>query len=294
MLIKVACPCGQAYEFDAEPSDGKMPVEVQCPGCGKDGTELANEYIASQTAAAAPRVRILDQTPARAPAVPNDPVESLPRRFSQHSDGPNLPLGIAGGVGGALLGMIAWFLLIKWTGYEIGYAAWGVGVLTGLGARKLARGGSQLLGVVAGVSALVAIIGGQYLAVKSQFDTHMEPIIVGAYDSRMTFARSALKAQTDEELRVVLARTDAEEGKAPNPAAVTAAQIAGFRENEIPRLQTFVDGSPTRSEYEARIRSQLNSSGIQGELLKESLGLFTLLWLFLGISSAFRIARHTE
>jgi hypothetical protein len=63
----------------------------------------------------------------------------------------------------SLLGMFGWYLLIKITGDEIGYAAWGVGALTGLGARLLGASGSTKLGVLAGVFAFSAIIGGQYL-----------------------------------------------------------------------------------------------------------------------------------
>jgi hypothetical protein len=64
---------------------------------------------------------------------------------------------------GGFLGMLGWFLLIKATGYEIGYAAWGVGVITGFGTRLLAQVSSEALGYCAGGCAFLAILGGQYL-----------------------------------------------------------------------------------------------------------------------------------
>jgi len=43
--IKIICQCGQKYAFDVQPVDGRMPVSVNCPACGRDGTVAANESI---------------------------------------------------------------------------------------------------------------------------------------------------------------------------------------------------------------------------------------------------------
>jgi len=43
--IKVQCDCGQRYKFDVEPVDGRMPFVVNCPICGANGTEKANEIL---------------------------------------------------------------------------------------------------------------------------------------------------------------------------------------------------------------------------------------------------------
>jgi len=51
--IRIQCGCGQLYEFEIEPVDGRMPAPVACPTCGLDGTEAANACIA-QTMAAEP------------------------------------------------------------------------------------------------------------------------------------------------------------------------------------------------------------------------------------------------
>ncbi len=44
--IKIFCACGQKYSFEVRPVDGRMPVEVACPACGRDGTPEANQIIA--------------------------------------------------------------------------------------------------------------------------------------------------------------------------------------------------------------------------------------------------------
>jgi hypothetical protein len=48
--IKVQCGCGQRYAFDVEPVEGRMPYAVNCPLCGADGTEAANELLAESPA----------------------------------------------------------------------------------------------------------------------------------------------------------------------------------------------------------------------------------------------------
>src|ERR1700722_12738539 len=53
MKVKVLCPCGAKFEFDVEPLNDRMPVAIACPVCNADATQLANEVIARQSAAAA-------------------------------------------------------------------------------------------------------------------------------------------------------------------------------------------------------------------------------------------------
>ena len=75
MEIKILCGCGTKYKFEVEPVNGRMPVPVQCPNCGNNGTLDANQQIAAllghpppatpPAATVVPRVRL-----ARA-AVPN-------------------------------------------------------------------------------------------------------------------------------------------------------------------------------------------------------------------------------
>lgn len=50
MLIKIQCGCGQSYEFEAIPVDGRLDGTVACPTCGADGTAAANTSIAAQSA----------------------------------------------------------------------------------------------------------------------------------------------------------------------------------------------------------------------------------------------------
>ena len=136
--VKIQCDCGTRYKFDVEPLHGRMPQKVSCPQCGLDGTVAANSLLRGKL-----------YRPTAAPAR---------GRFG---------LGLLGAASAAVVAMVAWFFLIKMTGYPLGFAAWGVGLLVGLGARGLGREGSRRLGLAAGACAFVAILGGQLLAGQS-------------------------------------------------------------------------------------------------------------------------------
>jgi len=48
MEIKIQCGCGTKYKFDVEAVNGRMPIRVQCPSCGADGTTDANQILAQK------------------------------------------------------------------------------------------------------------------------------------------------------------------------------------------------------------------------------------------------------
>jgi hypothetical protein len=76
MEVKVQCPCGTRFAFDIEPVYGRMPVRVNCPGCGADGTDFANEVIRQKlaaTAAAVPPVAAAAVAAASVPFCPRHP-----------------------------------------------------------------------------------------------------------------------------------------------------------------------------------------------------------------------------
>ena len=72
---------------------------------------------------------------------------------------------ILAGLVAAVAGGVVWGLIVKWTDYEVGFVAWGIGFLTGLAVLAATRG---LRGVpfqaIAIVCALLGILIGKYLA----------------------------------------------------------------------------------------------------------------------------------
>lgn len=77
----------------------------------------------------------------------------------------NIGRGIIGGVLGGLIGAVIWAAISYFTGYEIGWIAWGLGGLVGLGCVLAAKSTGKLLGAAAVVITLLSILAGKYAAV---------------------------------------------------------------------------------------------------------------------------------
>lgn len=71
---------------------------------------------------------------------------------------------IIGGILAAIAGGLIWGLIVNTTGYEIGWAAWGIGLLAGYGVVMFAKGRKGLpLQLVAALAAVLGIVIGKYL-----------------------------------------------------------------------------------------------------------------------------------
>lgn len=133
VLVRIECDCGTRFEFEVHPLHGRMPQRVACPGCGVDRTSAAN-------------------------------VELWGRLEGERLAEDGFVPGMVGAILAGLIGMLFWFFLIQATGHQVGFAAWGVGLLVGMGARALGREGGRRLGWVAAGCAAAAVLGGQLLS----------------------------------------------------------------------------------------------------------------------------------
>jgi hypothetical protein len=186
MEVRVACPCEQTYAFDVEPVNGRMPVPVNCPACGADGTNLANEAIRQTLGLSDPpttpappiitpsAVRVNRTTYADAPpppAVVSRPNAPAPARFAATARvqpkaepvGGNLALGVLGALLGAALGSGILYALSVSLGFKVPLFGTITGLLTGLGGRMLYRGTDSSLGAICAVISLAAVTGTLYL-----------------------------------------------------------------------------------------------------------------------------------
>ena len=75
------------------------------------------------------------------------------------------PFAVLAAVLAAIAGGVAWGLLVKWTDYEVGIAAWGVGALVGFAVLAASNGRKgENLQILAVVAALAGVLLGKYLA----------------------------------------------------------------------------------------------------------------------------------
>jgi hypothetical protein len=74
------------------------------------------------------------------------------------------PMAVLAGLVAAVAGGVAWGLIVRWSGYEVGFVAWGIGFLVGSAVALGARGSRGLpYQAAAVVLALFGIVLGKYL-----------------------------------------------------------------------------------------------------------------------------------
>jgi hypothetical protein len=72
---------------------------------------------------------------------------------------------LLGGLIAAVMGGAIWGGIAIWTGYEIGYVAWGVGLLCGMGVVMMSQGQRGMaLQVIAVVASVLGIVIGKYMS----------------------------------------------------------------------------------------------------------------------------------
>lgn len=187
MELKVVCDCGQKYKFDVDPVEGQMPFMVNCPTCGVDGTPAANQLLAQHVAlfpaapapaaepapAPATGLRINRPAPAAAPPplfassaapapLPGVAPLSRTKPLTKTAGAPkefSMPLGALGAFLGSAVGGALVYGFFMWAHFRMPLTGTLIGVLSGIGARTLARGTDTVLGVIAAAFALASILG---------------------------------------------------------------------------------------------------------------------------------------
>ena len=197
-----------------------------------------------------------------------------------------------GALVGSAVGAAVWVAVVHFTGYEIGWIAWGVGLLAGLGA-KMAAGddAAPANGVVAAVLAVLAICAAKYVAVDIAIDE--------------AFAENEMTEMTDEFAisyfadDVVLAWE--EEGKAlawPNGEAPDFPEAEADYPTDVWEEAASQWGALSAAEKstfkddkleEVRINTEAMASEFRSEGFMGSFGAMDLLFLGLAIVTAFKI-----
>ena len=76
----------------------------------------------------------------------------------------SLVAGIVAAVVGALTGAILWAVIVAVTNYKVGYAAVGVGALTGFLAGKVGGGHDRLPAIAAGIAVIGCVLGDVFIS----------------------------------------------------------------------------------------------------------------------------------
>jgi hypothetical protein len=205
------------------------------------------------------------------------------------SGGLGLPLGMAAGA--AVAGALLWGGLTWLTGYEIGYAAWGIGLLVGASA-VWAGGRGRPLAVACAVLALASIVGGRLVCIElmrraaaNEIASAFTPEALGAGQQQLAAAVQRLgEDPSDEQIREFLV----EEGD-EDPDSVDDEALQTFRDEGLPTLRAMAGGAGAAdfTAWRQGVADQLLAGFDHFAVLRESLSAIDLIFALLGITTAF-------
>ena len=210
------------------------------------------------------------------------------------------PVAIAAAAGAALLGALVWKFVAVAFGYELGLIAWGIGGAVGFAAASAGSRGMQA-GVVCAVLAFGSIVVGKYWA-YSAFVDEFQQAISGAMEYEDDMYDFFEEEMEDARLLVAGSGTDTftrrfmvERGYtyATNARSVSDAELADFREYVEPELRYMAENPPDIEEWQAS-NAELLDQFSPWDMMLEDFGILDIIFIFLGIGTAFRLASSWE
>lgn len=192
-------------------------------------------------------------------------------------------LGLLGGFIGALVGVVVYFLIFKYTGYRLKLLAIGVGALAGWFADFLGRAeGSKELGVITATFALMGLIGAQYFVALGwwhEIRAEEFKLAEAAFTLAVSEAKEAVKSVStgsDVEIRLYLAAKE----KNSSPAEISEEQVREFRDATLPEYRTLASGQLSKEQFmqQHELKNSMTSDE-QKEDDNTFKGVFLLLFL---------------
>src|SRR6185295_15615628 len=100
-----------------------------------------------------------------------------------------------------------------------------------------------------------------------------------SYKGRIALAKEAAAAKTDKDIREVMRKDDEAVFMDKPTDAISDDDVAKYRLKQLPVLQKFAAGSPSRTQYETQIRQKIEGeeSGYEFHLIG------TIIWVAAGV-----------
>ncbi|MDJ0917569.1 MAG: hypothetical protein QNJ05_07390 [Woeseiaceae bacterium] len=264
----------------------------QCDACGVwfhkfEPTAVALEPVTASNAV--PGVVPVEQTTdsdSEAAALSGDSAE----------EGAFSPAALAAAAAVALFGAWLWKFVAVTFDYEFGLIAWGIGGAVGFAAAVSGSRGVQA-GIVCGVLALGSIVLGKYWA-YSEFVDGFQEAVSGAmvsdeemndyFEQDLADARAFVNGSgSDDFVRSFMVErgyTDT-----TDPSRVSTDDLEYFRDYVEPALLEMAQQSPDFEEWQANSMEAIAEIS-PWALMREGFGILDILFAFLGIGTAFRLA----
>ncbi len=196
----------------------------------------------------------------------------------------------------AVVGAAAWGGITYLTNYEIGYVAWGIGLLVGVGA-KIGGSSGKLAGVCCGLLALASIFAGKVLAIDFSAPAEVRK---GVADSatpemfnEMSADATAFAALTSENQHAAfMIERNYAEGQ--NAGEVSPEQLAYFRSASVPILLWMHAEKPAYEAWKDRFVNDVSATYLaqmpSAQFAFAELGIIDIIFAVLGVGTAYKLA----
>ena len=210
------------------------------------------------------------------------------------------PRAIMAAGAAALAGALVWMGIAVVFDYEIGLVAWAIGGLVGFASAVTGARGSAA-GAMCAAMALAAIIGGKFLAFQT-FQASLADMMQGEEmwagdEMQAWFEEVQVDAElymgldgSESALRQFMLERNYTEGYSVEE--ITDEEIEAFLDYDAGDLEWIAASAPSFEEWREHIQanfSDLSTDISTMDLVVESLGLIDIVFLFLGLSTAYRL-----
>ncbi len=266
------------------------PSSIACPKCGADQTQSfqcteCGVFIGKLLKAEQEGEDINEeQSRSGSNIVGSEEVEELTDQLKLKT--------IMAGCVAALLGAFLWKFIAVTFDYEIGLIAWGIGGAIGF-AVALTGAQGEKTAIFCGVLALVSIMGGKYMAVevfKNEWNTLFDDpeMYRVAYEEEKSISTYYVEEVHDETsmkvFMVEFAYTEAYSAQ-----NVGDDELMEFKQSTDPRLRRLASNTMSFEEWKILSMAEVQNLSTWS-ILKENIGVLDVLFLFLGIGTAYQLA----
>ncbi len=202
---------------------------------------------------------------------------------------------VAGGIGG-LIGAAIWAAIGYFANFEIGWIAWGIGFLVGIGVRMGAGSTTgPMLGVGAVVIAIASIGAGKFAVAWLAVDAYIAEGGVGVdQEVVISYIADAVAMEFDEAGTEVAWPS----GVNPNEAAIEPDYPVDIWSEAEARWAAMDEQEQTAGWDMAQSNLNAAMSEFRSDATMDafiySFGLFDLLWVFLAVGTAFKVGAGSE
>ncbi|MEM6819423.1 MAG: hypothetical protein AAF578_11610 [Pseudomonadota bacterium] len=215
-------------------------------------------------------------------------------------------LGLVAALGAAFLGAWLWQWVAVTFEYELGFIAWGIGGAVGAAAAMFGSRGMSS-GVICALIVVGSIYAGKYWMYSSfteEAQSMIEEVMAemdeaemrGLYEQEMEDARIFARGSgSDTYIRQFM--VDREYTDATSSSRIRTDELDGFRQFIAPRLRTLNENRPSFREWMTDSVSQFGNVFDQltpNEMIREDFNFIDLIFLGLGMFTAFRLAAQLD